>query len=90
MTTLDKDPIHPKKILFYHNDTKMLILNQVKDTKIYSLDLEKGIVTNEWVRNQVEFINQFNTRWWMDIIAYWMWSTLKRMENYQETIPLLV
>jgi len=27
----------------------MLILNQVKDTKIYSLDLEKGIVTNEWV-----------------------------------------
>jgi len=48
LKTLDNQTIHPKKILFHDKDTKMLILNQTLDTKIYSLDLENGVITSEW------------------------------------------
>ena len=47
--TLDNQVIRPKKVLFYDRDTKMLILNESLDKKIYSLDLMKGFITNEWV-----------------------------------------
>lgn len=49
LNALDNSVIYPKKILFYHDDAKMLILNQSTDKKIYSLDLERGLITNEWV-----------------------------------------
>lgn len=44
-----RDSIRPKKIMFYEDDKKMLLLNRKLDKKIYCFDLAKGFVTNELV-----------------------------------------
>jgi len=70
---LDNKIINPKKILFHDKDTKMLILNQDLDTKLYSLDLENGIITSEWVKFEffIILLIQFPRRL-MDIIISWI------------------
>ena len=41
--------VTPKKMFFYDDDSKIFIINAYSDKKGYSLDLEKGVITEEIV-----------------------------------------
>ena len=47
--TLDGKEIKPKKMVLHEQDSKVLLLNDHTDKKIFYMDLEKGKVIDELV-----------------------------------------
>ena len=45
-------------MFFYDDDSKILLINKYSDKKCYCLDLEKGIITDEYVTCIIYF-NKF-------------------------------
>jgi len=41
--------IHPKKMMMHEQDTKVLMLSDPSNAKVYYMDLAKGKIVNEFV-----------------------------------------
>lgn len=52
MRTLSGSDIVPKKMLLHEQDSKILLLNDFDDNKVYYMDLEKGKVIQELVSSR--------------------------------------
>ena len=50
MKTLGGREINPKKMLLHEQDSKMILMNENNDRKVFYLDLEKGKVVEELVK----------------------------------------
>ena len=49
LKTLQDTEFMPKKMMMHEQDTKMLILSDPMDTKVYYMDLARGKIINEYV-----------------------------------------
>jgi len=47
--TLDGVQIVPKKMMLHEQDTKVLMLSDPANSKVYYMDLAKGKIVNEFV-----------------------------------------
>ena len=70
-------------MFFYNDDTKLLLLNNNLDKKAYTLDLERGSITNEIVSNYIinYYFNIFQIRFSMIMVKLVISVMYIRMEN---------
>ena len=47
--TFDGIEIQPKKMMMHEQDTKILLLSDPSNSKVYYMDLAKGKIVNEFV-----------------------------------------
>ena len=72
--TFDGVEIHPKKMMMHEQDTKVLMLSDPSNAKVYYMDLAKGKIVNEFVRSFWAFLfNAKNGRKEMEVIDLQTW-----------------